>query len=111
MLAEFSWGSRQNRCAISAQFSAEGYIPAESSLSQFITEHYWGYAIQRRGGTMEYQVQHPQWKVMNAKTAHFTGNAERYYGADIAKVLAKPPDSAFLAEGSPVTVFKGSPLP
>lgn len=109
--ADYSWGSGPDCCTISAESSGEGYIPEEGSLGQFITEHYWGYAAQRRGGTIEYEVRHPQWKVMDADSARFTGNAERYYGADFAKALDKPPDSAFLAEGSPVTVFKGSLLP
>ena len=106
--AEFSWGSGTSLCMISARSSGEGYIPDEGSLSQFITEHYWGYASQRHGGTMEYEVQHPKWKVMDAGSARFTGNAERYYGPEFANALAEPPDSAFLAEGSAVTVFKGS---
>jgi uncharacterized protein YqjF (DUF2071 family) len=109
-LAEFSWGSGPNRCSISAQFSGESDIPENGSLSQFITEHYWGYAAQRRGATVEYEVHHPQWKAMNATTARFTGNAEKYYGPEFASVLDKQPDSAFLADGSAVTVFKGSLL-
>lgn len=109
-LAEFSWGSGTSRCSISAQFTGEGDFPESGSLGQFLTEHYWGYAAQHRGGTVEYEVQHPQWKVMNATTARFTGNAEKYYGPEFASVLDKTPDSAFLAEGSAVTVFKGSLL-
>jgi hypothetical protein len=83
-------------------------LPAEGSLPQFITEHYWGYAAQRGGGTVEYQVEHPQWKVGDATSAQFSGDAEKYYGPQFAKTLGLPPDSAFLAEGSAVTVFRGS---
>ncbi len=110
-LAEFSWGSGPSRCTISAQVAGDGYLPGEGSLSQFITEHYWGYAAQRGGGTVEYEVQHPRWKVMEAESARFTGDAARYYGPELAKVLDKAPDSGFLAEGSAVTVFKGLRLP
>jgi len=109
-VTEFTWGAEPNRCTISAQTSGVGYIPENGSLSQFITEHYWGYATQRRGGTVEYQVEHPQWKVMDADSAHFTGDAAKDFGSVFAKILDKPPDSAFLAEGSAVTVFKGSTL-
>jgi uncharacterized protein len=35
----------------------------EGSEEEFITEHYWGYARQRDGGTLEYQVEHPKWRV------------------------------------------------
>src|ERR1700733_11602137 len=105
--AEFSWGSGSNRCTISAETSGEGELPPDDSLSQFITEHYWGYAAQRSGGTMEYQVEHPQWNVRHTKRARFTGDAEKYYGPEFAKVLENAPDSAFLADGSEVAVFKG----
>jgi uncharacterized protein len=107
-VAEYSWGSGSRRCTLSAETEGDGYLPQQDSLSQFITEHYWGYAAQKTGGTMEYQVEHPQWIVRNTTRAHFTGDAEKYYGAEFAKVLDRPPDSAFLAEGSAVTVFKGA---
>jgi uncharacterized protein YqjF (DUF2071 family) len=107
-MAEFSWGSASDRCTISAETSPDEYLPAQGSLAQFITEHYWGYATQREGGTKEYQVEHPQWKVSDATTAQFSGDAEKYYGSRFTRALANPPDSAFLAEGSAVTVFKGS---
>jgi uncharacterized protein len=107
-IAEFSWGSGSDRCIISAETTADEYLPAEGSLAQFITEHYWGYATQREGGTKEYQVEHPQWKVSDATTSQFSGAPEKYYGLRFAKALANPPDSAFLAEGSEVIVFKGS---
>jgi len=106
--AEFSWGSGPNRCTISANAAGDAYLPAEGSLSQFITEHYWGYAARPAGGTVEYQVQHPQWKLREAAIARFSGNAEKYYGPQFTKVLDKPPDSALLAEGSAVTVSKGA---
>jgi uncharacterized protein len=107
-IAEFSWGAGPGRCTISAETSAHEYLPDEGSLPQFITEHYWGYATQRDGGTKEYQVEHPQWKASDAITSQFSGDAERYYGSRFAKALANPPDSAFFAEGSAVTVFRGA---
>lgn len=107
--AEYGWGSGPSCCSIALDTSLPGYMPAEGSLSQFISEHYWGYAI-RAGRTVEYQVDHPQWKVREAETARFSGDGEKYYGPVFADVLQKPPDSAFLAEGSAVTVFRGMPI-
>ena len=107
--AEYSWGSGPTRCSIRATASKEPYLPAQGSLSEFITEHYWGYAI-RNSRTVEYQVDHPQWQVREADDAQFSGDAARYYGPDFANLLSRPPDSAFFAEGSAVTVFKGTPL-
>ena len=97
--AEFSWGAGAGMCRICAQTSGDAYMPAEGSLPQFITEHYWGYAVQPDGRTAEYQVEHPQWKVLEAPTAQFAGDGEKYYGPEFAKVLEAPPDSAFLATG------------
>jgi uncharacterized protein YqjF (DUF2071 family) len=105
--AEYSWGSGPTRCSISASTSNESYLPAQGSLSEFITEHYWGYAV-RNGRTVEYQVDHPQWQVREADNAQFTGDGAKYYGPDFARLIERPPDSAFLAEGSAVTVFKGT---
>ena len=108
--AEFSWGVDSNRCVISAETAGDAYLPQEGSLSQFITEHYWGYASQRTGGTLEYQVEHQQWHVSDAKRARFSGDAEKYYGPEFAKILERAPDSAFLADGSSVTVLTGCRL-
>jgi hypothetical protein len=48
--------------------------------------------------------------VSDTEKACFSGNAEKYFGPEFAKVLEKAPDATFLVEGSPVTVFKGVPL-
>ncbi len=106
--AEYCWGSGLGRCSMRIEGEKSGFLPADGSLSQFITEHYWGYAAQSDGGCLEYEVQHPRWLVREAKIARFSGDATRYYGAELGTSLMLPPDSAFLAEGSPVTVFKGS---
>jgi hypothetical protein len=48
--------------------------------------------------------------VWTADTARFEGAADRLYGPDFAQVLAGPPQSAFVAVGSPVSVFHGRRL-
>jgi uncharacterized protein YqjF (DUF2071 family) len=106
--AEYSWGSGARRCWVRLTTGGESYIPAEGSLSQFITEHYWGYAAQADGGSKEYEVQHPQWPVQTAREVEVMGDQSRFYGGEFGAVLKRPPDSAFLALGSEVRVFKGS---
>jgi uncharacterized protein YqjF (DUF2071 family) len=107
---EYNWTLGSDRCAMKIEIQGESFLPPEGSLSQFITEHYWGYTGQRGRACLEYEVQHPRWTVWNAKHASFSGNADGLYGAKIAKVLAQEPDSAFLAKGSPVTVFKSASI-
>jgi hypothetical protein len=103
---EYAWKLGSDRCVMSIETEGENFVPPEGSLSQFITEHYWGYTTQKGGGSLEYEVQHPPWRVWKAKQASFSGNAAGLYGAEIAQTLTREPNSAFLAQGSPVTVFK-----
>jgi len=104
---EYSWKLGSERCVMSIETDGESFVPPDGSLSQFITEHYWGYTTQK-GGSLEYEVQHPPWRVWNAKQASFSGNVDALYGREFAQVLKREPDSAFLAKGSLVTVFKGT---
>ena len=108
--AEFSWGSGPDRCSMRVITNPRSFLPPEGSLSQFITEHYWGYAAQSDDGCLEYEVQHPRWSVWEANAAEFSGNAARFYGSELGRTLLRFPDSAFLAEGSSVTVFKGAKI-
>jgi uncharacterized protein YqjF (DUF2071 family) len=84
---------------------------APGSEEEFITEHYWGYAGQRDGGTAEYRVDHPPWRVAPALRARLDCDAASLYGPSFAEALGAEPASAFLAEGSDVAVFRGARLP
>jgi uncharacterized protein len=92
------------RCRVRVKDAAA--IPAEGSVEQFITEHYWGYAIQRDGGTVEYEVRHPPWSVWRAADARLEGG-ENIYDREFTSTLSRPPDCAFLADGSAVQVLTG----
>jgi uncharacterized protein YqjF (DUF2071 family) len=108
--AEYAWGSGRDRCSIRIETEGANFFPPDASLGQFITEHYWGYSAQPDGGCLEYEVRHPPWCVWKARLAGFSGNAANSYGVELGRVLTHAPDSAFLTEGSPVTVFRGTRL-
>jgi uncharacterized protein YqjF (DUF2071 family) len=76
----------------------------QGSEEEFIAEHDWGYTTQRDGSTIEYEVRHPKWKVWSARTARFTGNVDDVYPPQFRSMLSRDPHSAFLADGSAVTV-------
>jgi uncharacterized protein YqjF (DUF2071 family) len=105
--AEYSWSWGKDRFVMRIETEGASFLPPDGSDSQFITEHYWGYAAQPDGGCLEYEVEHPRWNVWKARTGGFAGNAAHLYGDEMAEVLTRKPDSAFIADGSPVTVFKG----
>jgi hypothetical protein len=80
---------------------------AAGSEEEFITEHYWGYAAQRDSGCVEYRVEHPPWRVRQVARLEFDGDPTALYGAPFAETLSAQPLSAFVAEGSPITVQRG----
>jgi uncharacterized protein len=106
----YQWktGNRWNRINLTAKGTP--IIPDPDSAEQFITEHYWGYARQKDGGCTEYQVAHPPWRVWNTPDAGFEGDMDKLYGKDLGAAMRQNPTSAFLAEGSEVTVYKGTRL-
>jgi hypothetical protein len=106
----YRWRSGKRWSAIDLETCGHPELPAEGSVEQFIAEHYWGYAAQPGGGCVEYRVTHPSWKVWQVRQSAFEGDAEEFYGKDIAAVLQGEPASAFLAEGSAVSVMRGRRL-
>jgi uncharacterized protein YqjF (DUF2071 family) len=106
----YQWRHHGRWCDVGVVASGPPGIPPADSEATFITEHYWGYARQRDGGTVEYQVEHPQWRVSPALESRFECDIAALYGAPFARFLAVAPASAFLADGSPVTVRRGERL-
>jgi uncharacterized protein YqjF (DUF2071 family) len=100
---EFNGGKNHLRLAVEGQ--AQPLM--DGSIQEFITEHYWGYARQRDGSTMEYRVEHPRWRVWEAQTAELLCDAADLYGEGFRETLERPPSSAFLADGSEVKVLAG----
>lgn len=107
---EYGWRHRGAWLSIGATCSGPPELSAEGSEEEFITEHYWGYSSRRDGGTVEYRVEHPRWRVRAATDRFADGNFAEFYGARFAEALSRPPTSAFVAEGSPVKVRQGGRL-
>jgi len=105
--ARYGWKFRHRPFELWA--SATGPAPPldSGSKAEFITEHYWGHTRQKAGGTLEYRVEHPPWRVWEAEAFGFTGPGRLLYGQALGDVLAGRPDSAYLAVGSDVTVHAG----
>ena len=80
--------------------------PAAGSLEAFITQHHWGYGRRRDGRTLEYEVGHVPWRVWATRDAGLTADVAALYGPEFVPALSRPPVSALVADGSPVTVFR-----
>jgi uncharacterized protein len=107
VFAQYGWRHRGTHGSIGVRAHGTPVETHEGSLQQFITEHYWGYALQRNGTTLEYEVRHDPWRVWAAGEAAVTGVTAALYGKDLARAVDRTPDSAFLADGSPVCVLAG----
>lgn len=106
-LVEYGWMEKTGRNFLRVRATGKSEPLFAGSEEEFITEHYWGYARQRDGGTVEYQVEHPSWRVWQVCEAEFCCDVERVYGEQFAEVLRAKPSSAFVADGSPIIVRKG----
>ena len=107
---EYGWRYRGQAFRLAAEVSGAAAVLTPGSEAEFITEHYWGYTRQRDGSTLEYQVQHPPWRVWTAARAELAGDCSPLYGAAFGEILSRPAASAFVAAGSAVSVYAGRRL-
>lgn len=104
---EYSWRFNGQQNSIKLTTCGDAQPLTEGSEAEFITEHYWGYNVQRGGVTLEYQVEHPRWRVYDVPDAKLDCEVSGLYGGQFCDSLNCKPSSAFLAEGSAVTVYQG----
>lgn len=102
----YEWRMNSRWDGVSATAAGAPAIPSPASEATFVTEHYWGYTRQRDGGTVEYEVAHPPWRVWRGDAPVLSADVPRLYGSSFAAALANPPISSYIAEGSEVTVFR-----
>lgn len=103
----YEWCRNGTWEGLSATALGEPFVPSPESEETFISEHYWGYAVQRDGSTLEYGVEHPPWRVWRCDDAQLSCDPAALYGEQFAPYLTAAPASAFLAEGSQVIVRRG----
>ncbi|HEV2846228.1 MAG TPA: DUF2071 domain-containing protein [Thermoanaerobaculia bacterium] len=107
MSVTYGWRHRGRWNGLGAVVSGAPEEAAPGSEAEFITEHYWGYSALRGGGCMEYRVEHPRWRVWQLERPVLDCDVAALYGERFVETLAGEPSSAFLADGSEVTVYKG----
>ena len=101
---EYGWRHRGNWCRLSAEPIGVAQPLQAGSEEEFIAEHYWGYTRQRDGGTVEYRVEHPPWRVWQVQDARLDGDVVPLYGTELASAVSCTPASAFVADGSAVSL-------
>ena len=76
----------------------------QNSITEFITEHYWGYAKVTDNQSNEYEVTHPSWQIYNVVNYKIDVDFNATYGKEFAFLQNVEPVSVMLAEGSQITV-------
>lgn len=101
---EYSWQTAVGPTRFRVEDLGPAAPAAPGSEEEFITRRHWGATRQRDGSTSEYEVRHPPWTVRAARRAVIEGDLTGTYGDAFATVLGDNPDSAFVADGSAITV-------
>jgi uncharacterized protein len=103
-LVEYEWRgpSAWNRVRVEPIGAS---LPLEpGSQEEFITQHFWGYTRQRDGSAVEYEVRHPSWRIWKLRVADLDDDST-VFDAPFAGALRRAPHSAFLADGSAVSLY------
>jgi uncharacterized protein YqjF (DUF2071 family) len=106
----YAWRLQTRWNSLSAEIDGLPTVPQAETEESFITEHYWGYSRRPDGSALEYEVEHPPWRVWRARSAVLDCDVAQLYGAEFEPFLGSAPSSAFVAEGSPIKVHRGRSL-
>jgi uncharacterized protein YqjF (DUF2071 family) len=104
----YNWRYEDRDCSLHLETASQTMELQVGSFDEFITEHFWGYAVQRNGRTLEYHVEHPRWRIAPASRASIDSEILTLYGPPFVQALSKPPASAAFADGSEVAIHRGT---
>jgi uncharacterized protein YqjF (DUF2071 family) len=101
---EYLFGAPRDRCRVTVHVDGVPRDIDRGSEEEFLSHRGWGYTRQRDGGTIEYAVDHPRWRVWPGAQHELEGPLEEFYEQPFASILRGPCVSAFVADGSAVSV-------
>ncbi len=104
---EYAWRPGRKWESLKVTATGEPQSIAAGSHADFITEHYWGFTCVK-DGCGEYRVEHPRWKIWTAESFELNADLASLYGESFGETLAGPPRSAFIADGSPIVIYRRS---
>ena len=107
---EYRWYHHAKWHGIHVEVKDSAGFPLPDSEEEFTIERYWRYSSKANGSCLEYRVERPAWRVWRSSAAAFTCDDVSVYGPDLGACLIRAPRSALVAEGSPVTVYRGKRL-
>lgn len=103
-IVQYKWEKSGKWNEIKIIASLEKFEIEPNSETEFITEHYWGYAKVNDRKSNEYEVTHPKWQVYKVKNYEIKVDFGNVYGKEFELFNTISPNSVMLAEGSEITV-------
>jgi uncharacterized protein YqjF (DUF2071 family) len=101
---EYQFGGGREQCRFALHVNGPLSEMDRGSEEEFLSERAWGYTHQRDGGTIEYMVDHPRWRIWPGARHQLDGPLEAFYDPPFPTILREIPTSAFIADGSAVAV-------
>jgi uncharacterized protein YqjF (DUF2071 family) len=101
---EYVFGRPRDQCRFALHVDGAAQEMRRGSAEEFLSDRHWGYTRQRDGGTIEYRVEHPRWRVWADARWELDGPLGEFYDEPFADILSGVPASAFVADGSAVAV-------
>ncbi len=80
------------------------------SVERFISERDWIYSCRPGKPTLEFQLEHSALNISLTAECIIEADIESLFGARFAEALNEPPISTFVADGSTVAVYPGTPI-
>jgi len=101
---EYKWKKSGKWNSIKVRASIDKFEIEPQSETEFITEHYWGYAGVNEKKSNEYEVTHPRWEVYQVNDYEIDADFGAIYGSKFDFLTSLKPSSVMLAEGSAITI-------
>lgn len=103
-VVEYAWEKSGVTNFFKVEASIEAYEIEPNSETEFIAEHYWGYAKINDEKSNEYQVDHPKWKIYKVYNYEVNVDFGSIYNEAFHFLNESIPHSVILAEGSSISV-------
>jgi uncharacterized protein YqjF (DUF2071 family) len=100
---QYQWDSGGHWCTLAGKGEGDGAEAAPGSIEEFVTVRHWGYNGEPGKNTLEYQVDHPRWRLWHVEHKRAEYKADALCGMELARQLTLP-ISVVIADGSAVTV-------
>lgn len=104
-VVEYQWSQLGQWCAVKLRSVGTPDSVETSPWIKYFAHRPWIYSINKKGETLERQIEQPYWYFWESESGVLEGNQDALaasFGKNWCEVFSSGPDSSFLVKGSPV---------